>query len=211
MRETYRGIRRRRGDILLQSIYQATVEILKEEGYGNLTFQRIAQKTGTSRTVLYRRWGTPLALIYEIRGYRTNKALHGEFIDKIENTGSLRGDLLLLLTLYQRVYVEVGQEIMNAILFEMSQNSVSLADISKNALESNMLSMRKVLRFAQARGEKIRDVSPQTLTLPFDLIRMSNLLYHAVIDPDRLESMVDEILLPVFLADSPVSEHSSQQ
>jgi len=210
MRETYRGSRRRRGDILLESIYQATVKILKEEGYANLTFQRIAQMTRTSRTVLYRRWGNPLALIYEIRGYRTNKALHGELIDKIENTGSLRGDLLLLLTLYQSVYVVVGQEIMNAVLFEMSQNNVNLVELSKNAIESNVLTMRKILRFAQSRGEKIRDVSPLTLTLPFDLIRVSNLLHQAVIDPDRLECMVDEILLPVFLADSSVSSHSSQ-
>ena len=37
--------RRRRGDVLIESIYQATEEALKEDGYTNLTFQKIAQMT----------------------------------------------------------------------------------------------------------------------------------------------------------------------
>ena len=153
------GSRRRRGDVLIESIYQATVEALKEDGYANLTFQKIAQMTRTSRTVLYRRWETPFALIHEMMVYKSQKVFNGELIDKIEDTGSLRGDFLLLLTLYQSLYREVGPEIMNAVLFEMSQNSANIANISQNALEQNIVTMRKVLAFAQARGEKIKNVS----------------------------------------------------
>ena len=193
------GSRRRRGDALTESIYQATVEALKEDGYANLTFQKIAQMTRTSRTVLYRRWETPFALLHEIVAYKMQKALNGELIDKIEDTGSLRGDFLRLLTLYQSVYREVGPEIMNAVLFEMSQNSANRANIIQNAREQNRETMRKVLAFAQSRGEKIKDISSLTLTLPFDLIRLDMLLHRAVLDASRLECLVDEILLPVFL------------
>ena len=193
------GSRRRRGDVLTESIYQATVEALKEDGYTNLTFQKIAQMTRTSRTVLYRRWETPFALIREIMVYKSQKVFNGELVDKIEDTGSLRGDLLRLLTLYQSLYREVGPEIMNAVLFEMSQNSANIANISQDALEKNIVAMRKVLAFAQARGEKIKHVSALTLTLPFDLLRLDILLHRAVLDTSRLECLVDEILLPVFL------------
>jgi len=199
MKNAGRSIRRR-GDVLSESIYNATIELIKKVGYTNLTFQQIAHAAKTSRTVMYRRWKTTFDLIREIMAYKTTNALGGELIDRIENTGSLRGDLLQLLTLYQSVYVEVGHEIMNAILFEMGQDYKKMSEIEVNATNKNIQIMRKLLGFAKNRGEKIKEVSDATLTLPFDLIRVENLLRKDVIDANRLELLVDEILLPVFLA-----------
>lgn len=191
---------RRRGDALSESIYNATIEMIKKVGYTNLTFQQIAQAAKTSRTVIYRRWKTTFELVHEIMVYKTTKALGGELIDKIEDTGSLRSDLLQLLTLYQRIYSEGSHEIMNAILFEMGQDNKKMSEIEIHATKKNILVMRKLLDFAKARGEKIKEVSDATLTLPFDLIRVENLLRKKTIDVKRLEVLVDEILLPVFLA-----------
>jgi len=191
---------RRRGDALIESIYNATIELIKKVGYTNLTFQQIAHAAKTSRTVLYRRWNTKFDLIHEIMEYKMKNALGGELIDKIEDTGSLRGDLLQLLTLYQSIYTEGGLEIMNAILFEIGQDSEKLSKIETNARNKNILVMRKLLGFAKNRGEKIKEVSDATLTLPFDLIRVENLLRRETMDAKRLELLVDEILLPVFLA-----------
>lgn len=193
---------RRRGDALSESIYNATIEMIKKVGYTNLTFQQIAQAAKTSRTVIYRRWKTTFELIHEIMVYKTTKALGGELIDKIEDTGSLRSDLLQLLTLYQRIYTEGTHEIMNAILFEMGQDNKKMSEIEIHATKKNILVMKKLLDFAKARGEKIKEVSDATLTLPFDLIRVENLLRKKAIDAKRLEVLVDEILLPVFLASS---------
>nr|WP_026499992.1 TetR/AcrR family transcriptional regulator [Caldibacillus debilis] len=191
---------RRRGDALYESIYNATIELIKKVGYINLTFQEIAKAAKTSRTVIYRRWQTKLDLIHEIMVYKMKKVLDGELIDKIEDTGSLRGDLLQLLTLYNKAYLEVGPEIMNAILFEMGQNNKKMTEITVNATNKNILVMQKLLGFAKARGEKIKEVSETTLTLPFDLIRVEYLMRKGVMDEKRLELLVDEILLPVFLA-----------
>ncbi|AJH00615.1 MULTISPECIES: TetR/AcrR family transcriptional regulator [Clostridium] len=199
MRESDKNTRKR-GDMLNESIYEATVEIIKEVGYANLTFQQIAQRAKTSRTVLYRRWNTTYDLIREIMVYKFNAALDGELIDKIEDTGSLRGDLLYLLTIYQRVYTYVGLEIMNALIFEMSQNNEKLDEVKINATEKNIITMRALLKLAKARGEQIKDVSNQTLSLPFDLIRMEYIMYNNVVDAERLKLLVDEILLPVFKA-----------
>ncbi len=200
---------RRRGDVLIDNIYDATIRIIREAGYSNLTFKQIAQNAKTSRTVLYRRWTTTFDLIREIMLYKSALALDGELIDKIEDTGSLRSDLLRLLTLYQRFYTGVGTEVMNAFLFEMSQNSEKMAgiksgekgkkiaDIKAGAMEKNILVMKKLLRLAKARGDKLKEVDDMTLLLPFDLIRMEN-LFREVVDTKRLELLVDEILLPVF-------------
>jgi hypothetical protein len=93
--------------------------------------------------------------------------LGGDLIDKIEDTGSLRGDLLQMLTLYQSVYTAVGREIINALLFEMYQDNENLTRIKTNAKNKNILIMQKLLGFSKSRGEKTKEVSDLTLTLLF--------------------------------------------
>lgn len=190
---------RRRGDALTESIYTATIELMQKVGYSNLTFQQIAQAAKTSRTVMYRRWTTPFDLIREIMVDKM-EALGGDLTDRMEDSGSLRGDLLQLLTLYERFLVAVGPEIINAILFEMGQGNPKIVGIESNATAKNSAVMGKVLGRAKARGEAVKAVSPATLTLPFDLLRTENLLRRGKVEEGRKERLVDEILLPVFRA-----------
>ncbi|WP_254904766.1 TetR/AcrR family transcriptional regulator [Clostridium tyrobutyricum] len=197
MKETNKNVRKR-GNVLLESIYDATVEVIKEVGYVNLTFQQIAKAAKTSRTVIYRRWATKFDLIREIKEYKKSIVLDGELFDKIQKTESLREDLLQMITLYQKVYMEVGHEIMSAFLFELSQNNDKIAEIKIIAKEKNIMIMKKLLEFARERGDKIKKVSNETLVLPFDLIRIENVMWKSEIDESRLASLVDEILLPVF-------------
>jgi hypothetical protein len=136
-------------------------------------------------------------LLMEIVDDRSSKALGGQLIDRIENTGTLRGDLLNLLTLYQSTYADIGPEILSAVLFEIGQGNNKVPEAEVNAAAKNILVMRKLLKNAKSRGEKIRKVSDITLTLPFNLIRMENLMYKNV-DSNRIALFVDEILLPVF-------------
>jgi AcrR family transcriptional regulator len=188
---------RKRGDTLVESIYDAAVKLIKEVGYANLTFQQIAKAAKTSRSVLYRRWANMFDLLMEIVDDRSSKALGGQLIDRIENTGTLRGDLLNLLTLYQSTYADIGPEILSAVLFEIGQGNNKVPEAEVDAAAKNILVMRKLLKNAKSRGEKIRKVSDITLTLPFNLIRMENLMYKNV-DSNRIALFVDEILLPVF-------------
>ena len=191
---------RKRGDKLIESIYSATIEIIKNEGYGNLTFSRISRLARTGRAVLYRRWATPLDLIHEIMAYKSSQALGGELIDLIKDTGSLRGDLLYLMELYQKIYLSVSPEIMNAVLFELSQNNKNIPALKSDVDFRNMLVMKKLLGFAAGRGEQTKPLSDQALTLPFNLIRMNFLLERQALDEKARERLADEILIPVFFS-----------
>ncbi|MCL1982373.1 MAG: TetR/AcrR family transcriptional regulator [Clostridiales bacterium] len=195
---TAKNTYRKRGGRLLESIYDAAVEIIRSEGYGNLTFLRVSKLAHTGRTVLYRRWATPLELVREIMAYRSEQALGGELIDLIKDTGSLRGDLLHLLDLYQRVYVSVGPEIMNAMLFEMSQGNANIPTIKSDIGFRNVQMMEKLLGFASERGEEIKPLGGIALTLPFDLVRMSFLWERRTLDQKTQEQLVDEVLLPIY-------------
>ncbi|MCL2833977.1 MAG: TetR/AcrR family transcriptional regulator [Treponema sp.] len=198
-RETGNNGTRRRGDKLIDSIYSAALEIIRNEGYGNLTFLRISRLARTGRTVLYRRWAAPLDLIREIMRYRSEQALGGDLGDVLKNTGSLRGDFLYLLELYQKIYLSVGPEIMNAMLFEMSQNNMRIPVIKSEIGFRNVEIMEKLIKFAKERGEKIKPLSEKTLRLPFELIRMNFLWDRKALNKAAQEQLVDEILLPVFL------------
>ena len=190
---------RKRGDKLIESIYDAALEIIRNEGYSSLTFLKIARLAHTGRNVLYRRWAAPLDLIREIVKYRSTQALGGELTQLLKDTGSLRGDLLYLLDLYQKIYVSVSPEIMNAMLFEMSQNNKKIPVIKNDIGFRNAETMGKLLEFAKARGEKIRPLREKTLTLPFDLIRMGFLWERRPMNEAERKQLVDEILLPVFI------------
>ena len=190
---------RRRGDLLLESIYTAATEIINTEGYANLTFLKVAERAKTSRTVLYRRWETPFDLVRAIMAYRTTRALGGDLMDEVKDTGSLRGDLLHLLKMYQKIYTAVGPDIMNAMLLEMSRNNMQLPVIKDDIGLRNHQLIERILGFAQLRGEKIKTLSPATLTLPFDMVRVRFLWGTPVLDKHTMEQMVDEVLLPVFM------------
>jgi AcrR family transcriptional regulator len=166
---------RRRGDELLESIFVITKELIEEVGYPNITFQQIAKRARTSRAVLYRRWATTFDLIVEMINYK-RKALGGNLIDRITNTGSLRNDLIQLLTLHNSILSEIGMEIFTAYFFEMAMNKKEiLEETNTNVLSHNVQIMNKILEFAKSRGEKINEVDT--------------------------EKLVDEVLLPVYKYD----------
>jgi len=191
---------RRRGDELLESLFDATFKLMHEVRHTNLTFQQIAEAAKTSRTVLYRRWPTTFDLLQDIYTYKAQKLFEGEFFDTLKNTGSLRGDLLQLLNVYQGVYTEIGAEVLNNYYYIRMQDKEDTKEpaIHTRAADKHLGAVKKILVQATERGEKVKKLSPITLMLPFDVIRMENLIRPKRIGKKRLETMVDEILLPVF-------------
>src|SRR6478735_135653 len=84
--------RRRRGAELEKALLQATWDELTEVGYGALTFDAVAQRAGTSRTVVYRRWATKPELTEATITFvgRRNRT-------PVPGTGSLRDDMLAVM------------------------------------------------------------------------------------------------------------------
>src|SRR5262245_56857603 len=73
------------------AIREATLNLIAEGGYGAVTFDAVAARSGVARTTIYRRWASRVQLVMEV------------VCDSIgppvpRDTGSLRGDLLALET-----------------------------------------------------------------------------------------------------------------
>src|ERR1700722_2444120 len=83
---------RRRGATLEHALLDAAWEELQASGYSKLTMERVAERAGTSRAVIYRRWRSRVELVIAAMRYQ-QPVVAGSSLD----TGSLRGDVLALL------------------------------------------------------------------------------------------------------------------
>src|SRR5882724_1338554 len=84
-----RPVRSRRGPALVeQAILDAVIAELAEVGFGRLTFESIAERAGTGKSPLYRRWPDTTSLVIDTLGHlRSNP-------DGYRRTGVLRDDLI---------------------------------------------------------------------------------------------------------------------
>ncbi len=189
---------RRRGEELEKAILDAAHEIIETSGYDDLTFQHVAKRARTSRTVIYRRYETPVDLLHALVLYKTAQALGGRMIDLFQDQGSLRADLLAVVNIYQRFFKAVGPKLLGAVLTEIARNHERFRDWFEQARESNLKIMKKVEEYAKRRGEIAHDFTELQMGLPFDLLRVENIIRHEEITQAYLIRLVDEVLLPVF-------------
>ncbi|WP_161491026.1 TetR/AcrR family transcriptional regulator [Anoxybacillus sp. UARK-01] len=189
---------RKRGEKLEITILEAADEIIHTFGYEHMTFQNVAKKAKTSRTVIYRRYETKGDLLHALIRYKAKQALGGSMIELINERGSLRADLLAVVELYQQFFEAIGPKVISAILFELSQKNSHLQLWFNRALESNMKIMRKIQDFAKKRGEINHEFSLMQMSLPFDLLRFENVIRGGNVSKEYLTQLVDEILMPIY-------------
>src|SRR6202161_819003 len=94
---------RRGGEVLEKALLDAAWAELTERGYDDLTVDAVATRAGTSRAVLYRRWPSKqdLVLATLVQHVKT------DFV-AAPDTGSLRGDVIGLLKLANKLRVRLA-------------------------------------------------------------------------------------------------------
>jgi Transcriptional regulator len=189
---------RRRGEELEKAILDAAYDIIETSGYEDMTFQRVAKQAQTSRTVIYRRYETPVDLLHALVLYKTTQALGGRMVDLFQDQGNLRADLLAVVNVYQRFFDAIGPKLLGAVLHEFNRNYERFRDWFEQARDSNRKIMKKVEENAKRRGEIAHDFTEMQMSLPFDLLRLENIFRYEKITSAYLTRLVDEVLLPVF-------------
>lgn len=72
------------------AVLAATVEVLDDVGYDQLSYEAVATRAGVHRTTVYRRWPDKADLVADAVDLRASREI------PIPDTGSLRGDLVAL-------------------------------------------------------------------------------------------------------------------
>lgn len=76
---------------VVQSVLDATLEVLCEQGYGGLSVEEVARRAGVNKTTVYRRWPTRFDLVQT--ALRVGKTDLGDV-----DTGDVEKDLVVHLT-----------------------------------------------------------------------------------------------------------------
>ena len=181
---------RRSGAALEAALLDAAWAELQASGYARLTMEAVAERAGTSRAVLYRRWrGRPELVIAAMRRHRP--MLSGE----IPDTGSLRGDVLAILRRASQRLAEIGPETVYGLIGEYFSSAESFADLNDQLLSVEV--MTTVLKRAADRGEARSDVPGRVATLPTDLFRNELFRHRTPPGEQAIAEIVDETFLPL--------------
>lgn len=189
-----RTARRRRGEELETAILDAGWVQLLETGYGGFTIDAVAERAGTSRSVLYRRWGSRTELLTAslTAGLRATRA-------RTPDTGALREDMLELLRRFSDSRARLVP-LLSVLLGEyFSETGSSIQDIRREMFGADSRSaMDDVLDRAVARGEADpARLTSRVRTVAVDLLRHDVLVNFRAETEAEIIAIVDEVFLPL--------------
>ncbi|MCI2418803.1 TetR/AcrR family transcriptional regulator [Saccharopolyspora sp. K220] len=185
---------RRRGAELENAILQAAFDEVAEGGYARLTMDGVAQRAGTNKTAIYRRWPNRAALAL---------AAHRQFVAQAAtppDTGELRSDVLALLRgVVARMASSVGGEILRGAMSELHQQPELIREL-REILADEPGTMMTILTRAVARGEaRPAALTPRVAAVPVVLLRHEYQISGPVLEiPDEtVVEIVDQVFLPM--------------
>lgn len=187
--------RRRRGPQLESALLDAAWNELVEVGFAGLTMESVAARAQTGVAVLYRRWTNKDQLVLAaIEHYGQARPV------EIPDTGTLRGDLLTLLTSMSNARATF-MAVAAAAGFSglLTSTGLSPAQARDKILGDQRVRGDQIIyRRAHDRGEiDLERIPPAVLVMPFDLVRHDLLMNLGPVKPERITSIVDEIFLPL--------------
>jgi AcrR family transcriptional regulator len=178
-------------------ILNATLDVLVEVGAGRLTMDMVAARAGAGKATIYRRWTSKAELVIDAVAHMKRSQVD---IERLPDTGTLRGDLL---GLFKPQSIEEGErklKIMTGLAALLSQDQ-ALADAANDAVvlpwaEAHLALMQR----AATRGEISASADLGTLSqvVP-SMAAYRTLVQRKPFDFAFLVSMVDGVIMPALL------------
>ncbi len=172
------------------AVLRATIDLLERDGYLQLTIANIAERAGTSKPAIYRRWPTKAHLVHEA-------VFPAQQFESIPPGRDLRADVH---TLVQRGLDLLGRPAARAalpgLLAESSANGSLAAEVLAQAAGNTMAWLEERLVAGVARGDVRADVSAATI---FELVAGAAFIATvaepaAAVDQRRIDAIADLIV-----------------
>jgi AcrR family transcriptional regulator len=185
--------RRRRGQELEDALLEAAWDELSERGYSTFTFEAVADRAGTSRPVLGRRWKTKVELVVAAVSHELEQSRLA-----LPDTGTLRGDIIELLRQANDRKLRTAAVIAVQLGAYFQETGTAPSDLRAVMIGDRALATDILVKRAMDRGEiPTRDLPPRVVSLPFDLARHELLMTLKPLEPSVILQIVDEIFLPL--------------
>ena len=174
-----------------EAILHAAMALIAEVGYDRATVEAVAARAGVSKPTIYRRWpgGKAEIVADAIRAKRADGA-------SLPDTGSLRGDLLAMLSAI-RGTVDEDTHVAGGLISQL-RASPELAQLFRDEVIADERRRYDVLlERAAARGEIVLPVTPLFADIAGSVIFTRCLIADEPLDEPFLLELVDHVLLPI--------------
>jgi AcrR family transcriptional regulator len=170
-----------------EAVLRATLDALLAGGADDLTIRDVAQRAGVHETSVYRRWGTRANLILDAVLGEVQAAV------PVPDTGSLRGDLLALLSAIAAfITTPLGQVLLRLALRDDLPED---RDVRQRFWAERFTTGRTVLQRAQERGELRPGTNSQlTIETLLGALYVRLLLTREPIDDALIEQLAELML-----------------
>lgn len=185
-------VSRRRGAALEAAILDAGWDQLIEAGYERFTIDSVAARSSSARSVLYRRWPSRSELLAAVVRRR------GEIdVIPVPDTGSLRGDVLAVLTEFNERRSGVIGLLVARLGAYFDEAGGSPQQLRALLLPDGPSIMEVIVERAVARGELAETPPDRIVALPADLLRHELFMTMTTVSPEAIIEIVDGVFLPL--------------
>lgn len=174
------------------AICDAVFQLLAEVGYDKMTMDAVAARARASKATIYRTWPDKPSLVAETLRLKYAEAPH------IPDTGSLRGDLMAMMTLACTLSNSIEGEVMTGIV-SAAVRDAELCDVVREfAFESKKPMHQFILDLAVARGELASNDGYELLhEVIFAMITSRKITTNEPLDDEFARHVVDDIVIPL--------------
>jgi AcrR family transcriptional regulator len=171
-----------------RAILAACLTLFERGGYGTLKMDDVAVEAGVTKATVYRRWPTKAALVVAAVSPLYQQSL------ELPDTGSLRGDLLIMVENTRTLLSGRSGRILKSLVFEMSEHA-ELHEMLQAEIYRRRKLYQHVLTRSIGRGETRADVDQELVTeLLIGPFWLRTLIFPAPISAELVAQIVDMVL-----------------
>jgi AcrR family transcriptional regulator len=175
-----------------EAICDAVIELLSEVGYDRMSMDSVATRARASKATIYRAWPNKPDLVTEALGHRFGGP------PEIPDTGSLRGDLIAMMTGACKVATQPDGSVITGLMSAASRNPELSQTLYKLLYEMKHPMHLAIISAAAARGEVPADASADLLHEIIHSMFFAKLMWdRSALDDSFVIHVVDDVLLPV--------------
>ncbi len=170
----------------------ATMKLMIEQGFSNLSIEAVAAEAGVGKTTIYRRWSGKTELVIAAM----SNFMH---LDEVPDTGSLRGDLLAFHAhsthgFSLRLLAGGGSTLIGTVLSEKERNPELIETFRRLVTDRRRQQFKIVAERAIARGEISEDTDPDYMASVIFGSLVARTLAGMPVSDEVIEQTVDNLL-----------------
>lgn len=175
-----------------EAICEAVFELLGEVGYDRMSMDAVAARARASKATIYRGWPTKPDLVMDAFEHRFG----GPF--EPQDTGTLRGDLMALLTAACQVANSPDGDVMTGLLTAVTRNPELAETFRRCVYDAKQSAFVTIVRRAVERGELPEGTTSDLLQeVLHAMVLNRTMCQEGPLDESFATRVVDRVLLPV--------------